>query len=62
VSFAALQQIIVQQYSFQRIEGDGILSKGGNWNMLQLSNIPIALGTIGLSRDLTAEPIKYAFN
>lgn len=36
-------------YALQRIERDGVLSKGGNWNQLQLSNIPIALGTVGLS-------------
>ena len=34
-------------YALQRIERDGVLSKGGNWNQLQLSNVPIALGTIG---------------
>lgn len=39
-------------YALQRIERDGILSKGGNWNMLQLSNIPIALGTVALSSAL----------
>ena len=36
-------------YALQRIERDGVMSKGGNWNQLQLSNIPIALGIIGLS-------------
>jgi hypothetical protein len=36
-------------YALQRIERDGVLSKGGNWNQLQLSNIPIAIGAIGLS-------------
>jgi hypothetical protein len=36
-------------YALQRIERDGVLSKGGNWNQLQLSNIPIALGAIALS-------------
>lgn len=36
-------------YALQRIERDGVLSKGGNWNQLQLSNIPVALGTVGLS-------------
>jgi hypothetical protein len=36
-------------YALQRIERDGVLSNGGNWNQLQLSNIPIALGAIGLS-------------
>jgi hypothetical protein len=39
-------------YAFQWIERDGIMSKGGNWNQLQLSNLPIILGTIGLSRAL----------
>jgi len=36
-------------YALQRIERDGVMSKGGNWNQLQLSNIPIAFGAIGLS-------------
>jgi hypothetical protein len=36
-------------YASQRIERDGIMSKGGNWNQLQLSNLPIALGTVGVS-------------
>ena len=40
-------------YALQRIERDGIISKGGNWNQLQLSNIPIAFGTIGLSAAFT---------
>jgi hypothetical protein len=35
-------------YAFQRIERDGVTSKGGNWNQFQVSNIPIFLGTIGL--------------
>ena len=35
-------------YALQRIERDGVMSKGGNWNQLQLSNIPIALGAMGL--------------
>jgi hypothetical protein len=33
-------------YSLQSIERDGVLSPGGSWNQLQLSNIPIGLGTI----------------
>lgn len=33
-------------YSLQWIERDGVLSPGGSWNQLQLSNLPIALGTI----------------
>lgn len=36
-------------YAFQRIERDGIMSKGGSWNQLQLSNIPIGFMTIGVS-------------
>ncbi|MGH9769656.1 MAG: hypothetical protein ACREAB_19700, partial [Blastocatellia bacterium] len=36
-------------YALQRVERDGVLSKGGNWNQQQLSNLPIALGAIGLS-------------
>jgi hypothetical protein len=36
-------------YALQRIERDGVLSKGGNWNQLQISNLPIALGAIALS-------------
>ncbi len=35
-------------YALQRIERDGVLSAGGNWNQLQLSNIPIALGVLAL--------------
>jgi hypothetical protein len=35
-------------YALQRIERDGVMSRGGNWNQLQLSNVPIALGLIGL--------------
>ena len=34
-------------YASQRIERDGVTSKGGNWNQLQLSNVPIGLGAIG---------------
>ncbi|NOT48116.1 MAG: hypothetical protein HOP17_10265, partial [Acidobacteria bacterium] len=36
-------------YALQRIERDGVMSTGGNWNQLQLSNVPIALGAISLS-------------
>ncbi len=39
-------------YTLQRIERDGVLSKGGNWNQLQLSNVPIAVGTIGAASTL----------
>jgi hypothetical protein len=39
-------------YVMQRIERDGVMSKGGLWNQLQLSNVPIALGTIGLGSAL----------
>ncbi len=39
-------------YAFQRIERDGVVSKGENWHQLQLSNIPIALGTVGASSAL----------
>ena len=51
-------------YAFQRIERDGIASKGGSWNQLQLSNIPIALGTVGVAAALinsagTAEANKH---
>jgi hypothetical protein len=38
-----------RDYAFQYIERDGILSPGGNWNQLQISNIPIALGSIALA-------------
>ena len=34
------------EYALQWIERDGVLSPGGGWNQLQVSNIPIALGTI----------------
>jgi hypothetical protein len=36
-------------YALQRIERDGVLSRGGTWNQLQLSNVPIALGIVALS-------------
>lgn len=36
-------------YALQRIERDGVMSTGGNWNQLQLSNVPIALGALSLS-------------
>jgi hypothetical protein len=36
-------------YSLQSIERDGVLSPGGSWNQLQLSNIPIALGTMAIA-------------
>jgi hypothetical protein len=39
-------------YALQRIERDGVMSTGGNWNQLQLSNIPIALGVISVSGTL----------
>lgn len=39
-------------YVMQRIERDGVMSKGGLWNQLQLSNVPIALGTIGIGSAL----------
>lgn len=39
-------------YLLQRIERDGVMSKGGLWNQLQLSNVPIALGTIGIGSAL----------
>jgi len=52
-------------YASQRIERDGVISKGGNWNQLQLSNVPIGLGAIGtcialvvFSPDLN--PLGYA--
>ncbi len=35
-------------YLLQRIERDGVMSRGGLWNELQLSNVPIALGAIGI--------------
>lgn len=51
-SFAASIQVAGWQrtidYALQRIERDGLLSPGGTWNQLQLSNIPIALGAIAL--------------
>jgi len=42
------------EYVFQRIERDGVMSKGGTWNVLQLSNIPIALVAIGASSSLVS--------
>ncbi len=39
-------------YGLQRIERDGVQSMGGNWNQLQLSNVPIALGAIGAGMGL----------
>ncbi len=43
-------------YALQRVERDGVLSPGRTWNQLQLSNIPIALGTIGLSSLFVTHP------
>lgn len=43
-------------YALQRIERDGIRSRGGNWNQLQLSNVPVALGTAGLGSALVVRP------
>jgi hypothetical protein len=36
-------------FLFQYYERDGILSPGGSWNQLQVSNLPIALGSISLA-------------
>ena len=36
------------EYATQQIERDGILSTGGNWNQLQLSNLPMAVSIIGV--------------
>lgn len=56
VAFMASIYTVGQQrtvdYALQRIERDGVMSKGGNWNQLQLSNLPIALGAISLSGTL----------
>jgi hypothetical protein len=56
-SFAASVQLAgwerTLDYLFQRIERDGVLSKGGNWNQLQLSNVPIALGILSVALALT---------
>ena len=41
-------------YALQRIERDDVMSPGGNWNQLQLSNVPIALGAIGFSGSFAA--------
>ena len=46
-------------YLLQRIERDGVMSKGGLWNQLQLSNVPIALGTIGLGSALRTVNSEY---
>jgi hypothetical protein len=43
-------------YALQRIERDGIKSPGGNWNQFQLSNLPIALGTLALTGSLALVP------
>jgi hypothetical protein len=43
-------------FAFQRIERDGVISRGGTWNQLQLSNIPIALGALGVSVALLISP------
>lgn len=42
-------------YLCQRIERDGALSTGGNWNQLQLSNVPIGLGILGVALLLAPE-------
>lgn len=58
ISFAFIASIITAgwrrtiDYAYQRIERDGVMSRGGSWNQLQLSNIPIAFGTIGVSSAL----------
>ena len=36
-------------YALQRVEHDGVMTPGGNWNQLQLSNVPIGLLSIGRS-------------
>jgi hypothetical protein len=48
------------EYALQRIERDGVMSKGGNWNQFQLSNIPIALGSIGVGSTLLSENFSEA--
>lgn len=56
-SFLASWHTVGQQrtldYLFQRIERDGVTSKGGNWNQLQLSNLPIGLGILAVARILS---------
>jgi hypothetical protein len=49
-------------YALQRIERDGVLSRGGTWNQLQLSNIPIALGIVALSSstEMVLNPAREA--
>jgi hypothetical protein len=34
-------------WALQRVERDGVSSKGGTWNQLQLSNVPMFLGILG---------------
>ena len=36
-------------WALQRVERDGVSSKGGTWNQLQLSNVPMFLGILGTS-------------
>jgi hypothetical protein len=36
------------EYALQRVERDGVSSRGGTWNQLQLSSLPLALGALGL--------------
>jgi len=40
-------------YGLQRVERDGVMTPGGNWNQLQLSNVPIGLLAIGVSTALS---------
>jgi hypothetical protein len=40
-------------YLLQRIERDGVVSRGGNWNQLQLSNLPIGLSILAVARILS---------
>jgi hypothetical protein len=60
--FASLYTVGTERtldYAFQRIERDGVTSPGGNWNQLQLSNIPIVLGTLGVSSALLMNLAGY---
>jgi hypothetical protein len=50
IYFAGWQRTL--EYATQQIERDGILSTGGNWNQLQLSNLPMAVSVIGVGSSM----------
>lgn len=47
-------------WAMQRIERDGVTSKGGTWNQLQLSNVPMFLGILGTTTGIAFVPLGSA--